>query len=951
MFRCRLFSIVGSILVGVGGCQPAQPAIDIWVGGDAMERQTSASTDVFAGPATWTTDRVDLTGANNETVSFQFALRASEAPISRPDFRIRPLRSSTDQIGRSAVRLYRMHRVPIHHWPGWHIRAVPPEHRNANPLDVLVPYRAPHGGLPAALTPGQTWHFWVDIAIPKGTPDGSYTGAIELLSNDAVIGKLQVKLTVWPFILPDSTHIPFIAELNHRQLFSHHVRLRGKPYRLTGDDWRDEAMRDQLDTLLDYAVRLLQSHRLTPVLPKLVPVVEVGAHDAVVVNWDQYDAVVAPYLDGRAFSNRVPLEVWPLPVDALFRTDVASSGASRLAEGGFTRAYLAKCAEHFAQRGWLERSYAMLPIALSPSAETTSAVKRLAEIARRASSSVPCLVRWHPQDLGPYGWVDYPKSDIADSVDIWMPTAQFFDAETMTAERAAGRKTWVAVDRPPYSGSLGIHASTWHVRVLSRQAQILGAQALFLGCVNKWPDAATDPTPEDCIRGAPDVLLYPGGAFGLEVPVPSVRLKHLRRSLQDAAYDELLVRHGLDHVALTVRESLVARAGADAYRTHFADGRPFACADQPGLFELAREIMARELVAAVQGKAPPNRTEVLARNTAWRRFMIETRKLRVVVDGTRVRATGSSPVPAVEVESVLTFFNRRRLPFSGAARFAELPDGWRASDADDRAIQIPPNGARQVRLTARALVIPATPGGYMTLPVELLDDDGPTRRFEVRVSCVSARSIDRPVQIDGDLSDWPAGATNVASDFVLIAGASTDQSGDGPAGPRSSTIGFVMRDADDLLIAVNCEADPRTAPPSSRRKSVRYDDLIPVGEELVEILIDPYNTGTRSPADLFHIVVKQSGADLTERGIRFKPPCGANEPWPVDMEVATRVLPGRWTAEIRVPLSAFGVRTVEPSIWGFNITRFDLAHQEFSTWSGAARNAYDPLSLGNIYLP
>ena len=54
---------------------------------------------------------------------------------------------------------------------------------------------------------------------------------------------------------------------------------------------------------------------------------------------------------------------------------------------------------------------------------------------------------------------------------------------------------------------------------------------------------------------------------------------------------------------------------------------------------------------------------------------------------------------------------------------------------------------------------------------------------------------------------------------------------------------------------------------------------------------------------------------------------------------------------MRIPLSAFGLGGMSPTIWGFNITRFDLEAKEFSTWSAAVRNAYDPASLGNLYFP
>ena len=118
-----------------------------------------------------------------------------------------------------------------------------------------------------------------------------------------------------------------------------------------------------------------------------------------------------------------------------------------------------------------------------------------------------------------------------------------------------------------------------------------------------------------------------------------------------------------------------------------------------------------------------------------------------------------------------------------------------------------------------------------------------------------------------------------------------------------------------------------------------------------EILIDPLNSGTRSPTDLYHIAVKPSGTYLLEKGMAFDPPCGRREPWPAGVEIATAVLPGRWMAEMRVPLAAFGNVPSQHIVWGFNVTRLDAARQAFSTWSGARGNAYDPLSLGNLYLP
>jgi hypothetical protein len=205
--------------------------------------------------------------------------------------------------------------------------------------------------------------------------------------------------------------------------------------------------------------------------------------------------------------------------------------------------------------------------------------------------------------------------------------------------------------------------------------------------------------------------------------------------------------------------------------------------------------------------------------------------------------------------------------------------------------------------------------------------------------------LGRVPRIDGDLSDWPAGATNVAADFISVAGGA-------PAARRTTAL--VARDDQYLYVGVVCEAAPADAStrPLARSKGVQLDDLVPVDDEdLVEILIDPLNAGSRSPSDLVHVVVKRSGTDLAEKGIRTDPPCAVRAPWAVDLQLSTIETARGWSTEIRIPLGAIADEIEPAAVWGFNIARWDASAREFSTWSGATGNAYDPLSLGNLYLP
>ena len=939
-------------------CRNAGDRAFVWVI-DPTSAATPSSAEIAVERANLRVPRVRLAGAINETLSFSFAVGAGKKAIGRPDFRVAALTSVQGRIDPSAVTLYRMQGVEVTGFPGWHIGLIPPGMRNHKPLDVLVPVRAPRGGLPAALSPDDTYVFWVDVAIPKGTFEGTYATRIDLLSDRVVVGSVDVGLTVWPIVLPDDSDVPVLAEVDHRALFQHHVRFDAHAPPPSGDDWRDHPRRSEMDALLLSTLRTLQGHRLTPVLPELSPTRKVHAAGSPVVDWASYDAVVEPLLSGRAFFNRVGLRLWPMPVEDLFSPP--SADASRApGSASMLEQYLALYAKHFEQKGWLERCYARAP------ASTSEAVRRFAGSVHKADGRVAVASRGFPQDMRPYGWWDFPFSDLSDVVDIWMPRAQFYDVQAMAEERKKGRRTWLAADRPPFSGSTSIHAPSTYARVLPWQAEALEAQALSIGRVNSWPDVLGStsrpnshgswgfgrPAADDCVRFDPLVLLYPGRAFGLDEPVTSVRLKHLRRGLQDAAYFRLLNEHGLGHVVTTLRESLVGYAGSDAYRTHFADGRSNGWADDFDLYDAARDIMAEELIRASSGKEAGERSQPFGRTAAWRRFMLATRKAEVQTDGVRGRMIGTPAAREVELETSLTIVNRERTPLSGTVRFGALPEGWSGRSEEAAISTIAPGSARRVTLSVRTSHVPTGEGGILTLPVELATDDGGVHRRAVRAASLTALPTEGAIRIDGDLSDWPPGSVNVAGDFRLIAGRGGDGDDELLSRPTEKTLGFVLRDKDYLYIAVNCEREARSEGPSARRKGVRYDDLIPTeDEDLIEVLIDPLNGGTRSPGDLYHIVVKRSGTDLTEKGIGFDPPCGPREPWAVDIEVATAASSQRWTAELRVPLRDINPDGHTQTVWGFNLTRWDAARQEFSTWSGAVGNAYDPLSLGNLFLP
>ena len=124
--------------------------------------------------------------------------------------------------------------------------------------------------------------------------------------------------------------------------------------------------------------------------------------------------------------------------------------------------------------------------------------------------------------------------------------------------------------------------------------------------------------------------------------------------------------------------------------------------------------------------------EGFARSAHWRRFMLATRMLRIFVDGTRVRLTGSRTAWEAEVECALTIVNHRRVPVAGMVGFVDLPEGWTVADGGRTVPSIAPNGSRRVMLTARATMMPTGPDGVLMLPIEFITDDGVIHRREAR---------------------------------------------------------------------------------------------------------------------------------------------------------------------------------------------------------------------------
>lgn len=927
-FAYALIGLIATMLLG--GCRTGgRPSVEI-----AAEPGYHPDSTGSMDPGATT---IKLAGAIGEVLGVHLTVRASgNAAVAAPRLRSSKFQSPKGTISASAVEIFRLHAVSVDRWPGWHIRSIPVAKRDPAPLDVLVPLDAPRGGMPNMLSPGVTYHFWADVRIPMGVPDGTYRSRITLLSGGREIRAIDIELTVWPIVLPRDIGFDTIAELDHAALAAHHLHGGRQQNRRNGLSPIDTQV-----ILLD-AVRQMRRHRVAGVYPMLAPGVGITGSTNLSLDWELFDEVVGPILSGKAFQDRSPTKRWPVPVHVSLPLTMNESNSRRrlLSE------YLSGAIKHFREREWDGRLYLLTR---DPESGESVSPRDLATLIGPVSDQIQLVSTVPVQNLAPFGWTGYPHQDIGDVVNEWAPSAQFFDRNAAARELDVGKATWFCADRPPFSGSLEVSAPPTYARVLAWQAASVDASQLYLGRVLQWPPAEQTPSPSRCASAHPANLLYPGTTFGMVEPVMSLRLKHLRRGLQDVAYLRLLREHGRSAIADRVLSSIIRYVGTGAFDAHYGDGSRIGWPMEARAFDAARRVMAEEMLRVVASGGEDSDSGSFARTAAWRRFNQLTHRTALVAEGVRMRMTGSPAHPQVGISAYVGLEYDSVDGEGGAFRLDNWPATWDVGATLETFRHPSAAGLHRISIETVVPLAAVSFAGSFDLAGIAEFDSGQRVTTSIPVRCVTAQRCDRPPLIDGDLSDWPVGTTNVAANFQSIAGVfGVDGSASRAAG--APTLAFLMRDDEYLYVAINASTPKASTAESRSRKAVTYDDTIPVGEELIELLFDPLNVATRSPESIYHIVIKRSGSDLSEKGIDFDPPVGERTPWAGDADVAVSAAVDRWTAEVRIPLSSFGTGPFRNVFWGFNVTRFDIEGNEYSTWSASEGNAYDPISFGNLLL-
>ena len=929
---------VAVLLTGTGCLEPSARGVAIWVAdGDEdilADTPPSSENDVFSAAR----GQVRLRAALNETVALQVALRSSALPAGPFDVRVSDLAGPGERLTADVlIRRYRVQYTKVTRFRSWY-----PAHtgRPAMPglfPDVLVPWDAPRGGGPVQLTEARNELVWIDFAVPPTARPGVYRGRLEVrhVAERQPRFACDLVLEVLPVALPGRHGLPVLCRVDPGDLLAMHLRWPRTPAEQLAL-LPDAPSHLAAVGLVRETLELLHAHRMDPLLWAAFPKFQATDDRRVAVDWAAYDALVAGWLDGSAFPDRAPVEYWPIPASLDYPDAARNGGLGSPRYARLLAAYLAECRRHFAERGWLDRAVLRVCPPAPLDAGVVDRVRTLTEIVRRSEAPLAVVAHLPARSLAGLGWAGAPAVELPD-VTVWAPPAMWFEPAAVASARQLGRAAWLMPDRPPYSGALTIEAPATDARVLAWQAYRLGASALWI------EDAARAHDPDDpgdlSRPAAMDGLVQPAADYGIrERPLATLRLKRLRRGVQDYELLRLLEENGRRLLAESLVQQVVRWAGTDACRDNLLSGRESGWSTDPAVLRTARELMLAELAAAPgEPRAGP-----LAAHTRWALLMNQAERVAVRVEGVRLTRTPDGLRANIRT-SVTNTANRS---LAGRWRLPAPPPGWRPP------AEVPVTAEPGQRQVGRMLVDVSglsynTDGVY---PFDLALDTAAVGAFPVagRLAVAACPVLPRPPRIDGRLDDWPLASSNALGDFRLA------YSPGEPTGlPPPATLptqAFVGMDATTLYVGVRCGLRAGEPPIWRPDNEIPVDGATPWGQDVIEILIDPRDVPEGTSADVYCVQIKPSGLTLARRGCYTDPPMGRSEPWVCRPRVAVQVTPEAWTVELALPLAALGPEARRQPVWGFNVTRLDARRGEYASWSGARGFLYAPQALGNLLL-
>ena len=496
-----LLGLAGIILAGCLSGGLGEPRLTVWATGDSL--QILPDTPYQDGNHHWNGPKsaVTVSGAANEWVAFQLVLR-SDSTANNIGVEIDQLSTGTRRIAEENIQLFREYYIRV--------EKATPRHGSTGPglyPDPLIPFYNPYSetgeklALPLTLERNKNLPVWVDIFIPPQTPPGEYTGTIRVTRRGEVVKELPLRLLVWDFELPAKKNLQVFFDLYSFRW----SRGEGIPFALNDRAW---------EVLSRYEI-MAHEHGFSNGHWDLMPD---GITADGPVDWTRYDRYLGTVLDGSLFPDGSPPACWELPFPENCRP-----------EEEVLRNYTREVVRHWEEKGWdLNSAFAYIWDEKGPS---NSDVLETGMILREASGGKIN-----------YFYTHGPHPDLYGLVDWWAPRASQYYPEQIQERQELGEKAFFYHGGEPSVGLMCLDAIGLAFRTWSWMAWKYRVDGFFGWAANFWGEAPyLDPVSIYDNNGNLYVY-YPGaqlpsiGYPAVRGPIPSFRIKMVRRGIQDYEY-------------------------------------------------------------------------------------------------------------------------------------------------------------------------------------------------------------------------------------------------------------------------------------------------------------------------------------------------------------------------------------------------------------------------------
>ena len=545
----------------------------------------------------WDGHAVTLAGARGETVAFQLAVQAGASPLRGVSVRVSDLRGGGGAtVAAHQLSLFREWYLPVtvpSTSPGG--SAGPGEYP-----DALIPADTPGRGLPLDVAAGRTQGVWIDCAIPAGAPAGLYRGSLTVTAGGRTLARLDLSLTVHTFALPAERHLRWRVG---------YAGWEAVPARLAipegSEGWL--ALEEELYRLLWEGHRVVPTTHYSGLRPEAR-----GTGAALVIDWTRFDRRFGRYLDGSAFSDRVPVNLFSLPVNPFGGWPVSLTPDPARLDAATLTAAARQVARHWDERGW-RLADAFVYVADEPGPEWYASLRAACAALHRGDPRIRTSVAFYTE------FASHSRElvrEFAGFVTMWDVAGDHLDLPALRERQAAGDTVGFYQGGEPFEGGEALDDDGLALTTWPWIAWRYRLDTLYLYNGTEWDYHRLDrarvawakgkreiwenPLNQSWATNSQGVIVYPGWYVGVKGVVGSIRLKQMRRGMQDYEYLWLLRQRGGGAQADAVSRRLVPRALYEAGPLGKVGARG-AWERDPRAWAAAR----RELAGAI-GRAAPS---------------------------------------------------------------------------------------------------------------------------------------------------------------------------------------------------------------------------------------------------------------------------------------------------------------------------------------------------------